>query len=274
MVLYLSGNNALPLCLLGCVPGVYVVLHSHEVHQFPTNMFLTAVSRFLARQADRIIAVSDFHRASLSEDWKIPRVEKIYNAVTPGAALPQPMRNGRLAQINFIYVGGATAQKGIGVVEKFARLLASRGRHKMTLCLSRAGAMQSGLVAELEANPRVSVIYDADDVLGVLRTHDFLIAPSRPVICRETFGRVLVEAAMAGCWPLATAAGAYPELIRELGVGDVVSAGPDDDALAEQFLYIAESRCGSVGSKVPNLSPFDYSSFKGQLLNVALPPEI
>lgn len=92
-------------------------------------------------------------------------------------------------------VVGASAPDRQSTYERLVRLAAARAPRRVDV---------------LERTPRITDYYDASDVVVNLSIH-------------EAWGRTIVEGMAHGCWPIALKGGAPGELVRDLGVGTLIS---------------------------------------------------
>jgi glycosyltransferase involved in cell wall biosynthesis len=265
--LYVAGRYGLPLCVLAMLPRVRVIYHSHELPRPIGGMLIALVERGLSNCADVVIAVSQFHSKALKARLGIREPRVVYNCAARLPAFPFRFPLKAHKGIRLVYAGAAIKKKGIEVIASFCDML-PRGRgHGVVLCLSTAGAVCQSSLSRIAATGVAEIRFDVQDVRSVLLKADFLLAPSSPVTCEETFGRVLVEAASAGCWPIATRAGAYPEILGRMGVGDLVEFSDSSEELARRLWRAVVKRMNiNVGVNVADIDDFTEPSFEASFL--------
>jgi glycosyltransferase involved in cell wall biosynthesis len=138
-----------------------------------------------------------------------------------------------------LYAGRLTPSKGVDVLlTAWDRYTAANPMGRLRLVIAGSGPLEECVAAW--ASSRTSV-----EITGLLSRHECatLTASARAVIVPSTweegFGLIAVEAMAAGVPPVASARGAFPELI-EHGVDGVLFDARDADGLARIFAEIDE----------------------------------
>ncbi|MFO8030431.1 MAG: glycosyltransferase family 4 protein, partial [Cyclonatronaceae bacterium] len=220
--------------------------------------------KIMARTADAFICNSQFLRdrlepllAGANAPAPSPRIEVIYNGIDePGVAgmgknasemaaqettAPKrytPKRNSQ--DIRIVMAGG------ISKVKNFEDAIAATGRMKemgYPVRLEIFGEGSASYVKKLEKEIINSGMEDQIEMMGyredmgaVFSQSDLLLITSR----METFGRVAVEAMLAGCPVISSDAGALPEIVRDGETGLMYPTG-DVDQLVQQICRLLES---------------------------------
>lgn len=103
-----------------------------------------------------------------------------------------------------------------------------------------------------------------EQVLEELARAKMLVMPSE---CWETFGLVVVEAAMCGTPAVVSDLGALPGIVKRLRVGKVVKAG-DAEALAKSVFGYLSSECLSEGEWKFNVAEFCEEGNYSELISI------
>jgi glycosyltransferase involved in cell wall biosynthesis len=221
--------TGLSAALLTRAPLV-VTAHGRDVRNIGAYPGIRAATRFVARRAAALIAVSDYLRREL--ELKVPEARGKTHVVNSGVDLdlwtrPVPgTGQGRDGPV-FICVGSLTERKNVvRLVDAFERF--GRGR----LVFVGDGPLRG----ELEGRPGVEVVgrVPHDEVPRYVAAADVLCQPS----LIEPFGQALLEAMAAGRSVVATRIGGPPEFVPpEAGV---LVDPLDTNALAEGLRRAAE----------------------------------
>ena len=245
---------SLPLAALSLFPNVKTILHLHELGT--GRGWLDRILLRLATFADAIVCVSRFHEQELKK--LLPRgarkkLRVVENCVPDVVDSMLPFKR---RDIPLIYVGGATRRKGIRVIAEVARRLEPCHSLRWQLCLSSAGQIDSESVDVLSRLQTVEIAWDARDVLSYLRRARVAVVPTVPELCSETFGLVLVEAAMCGCQVVASDSGAYQDTLTALRTGILVP-GRSEQELAQALCETLPRLCREAVEPPPvNIVPF------------------
>jgi glycosyltransferase involved in cell wall biosynthesis len=226
VVVYGSTVFALPLAVLSLLPKVKTIIHLHETGT--GRNFLDSLLFRFATLADAIVCVSHFHETEVRKRLSPSAQKKIHRIYNCGSvSIVADLRANRY--ISFIYVGGATRRKGIRVIANVARKLASHHDLRWQLCLSSAGRVDWHAIDALSELSAVHLEWDVRDVSSYLRHAQVAVFPTVPALCEETFGLVLIEAALCGCDIVASRSGAYTEILGALKVGTTIPGSTEND---------------------------------------------
>lgn len=147
-----------------------------------------------------------------------------------------------------VYAGRLDEAKGIRVLmNAWDRYRASAAEPGLRLVVAGAGPLQEDVASW--ASARASVVLaghlDSDSLAGLMSRARAVVLPS---VCEETFGLVAVEAMALGVPPIATAHGAFTEIITA-GVDGVLTkpGDPADLALAIVSVERESSRFEEYG---------------------------
>jgi glycosyltransferase involved in cell wall biosynthesis len=208
-----------------------VTAHGQDVRNVGALPGVRAATRFVARRARAIVAVSDYLRREL--EAKVPEARGKTEVVDSGVDLerfrPQPAPGGPTA---YLCLGGLTERKN---VVRLARAFRSLEQEGATLTFVGDGPLRS----ELEGLPGVHVAGPA--------THDQIpqrIAAAH-VVCQpslvEPFGQALLEAMACARSVVATRVGGPPEFVPpEAGV---LVDPTDEDELARALVRAVALPC-------------------------------
>jgi glycosyltransferase involved in cell wall biosynthesis len=189
-----------------------VTAHGRDVRNIGAYPGIRAATRYVARRASSLIAVSEYLRGEL--ELKIPEARGKTHVVNCGVDLerfgtrPVPgTGHGRDGPV-FVCVGSLTERKNVlRLVDAFERF--GRGR----LVFVGDGPLRQ----QVEGRPGVEVVgrVPHDDVPGYVAAADVLAQPSLV----EPFGQAVLEAMAAGRSVIATKIGGPPEFVPpEAGV--------------------------------------------------------
>jgi glycosyltransferase involved in cell wall biosynthesis len=174
------------------------------------------------RGVDLFIAPSEFVRATLVA-WGIPgrRIVKIGHFL-PGGWFEEP-RIGTDGY--FLFAGYLSRAKGIFTLVKAARQLP-----RTSFVVAGRGPDRARLEAEIGrlglANVRLVGFQDRRGLAALIAGSRAVVFPSE---CPETFGLGILESFALGKPVVASALGAYPELVREGETGALFGAGDAED---------------------------------------------
>lgn len=220
--------------------------------------------RIMARTADAFICNSQFLRdrlepllADATDPAPSPRIEVIYNGIDdPGVTgmgeydsvvsvrettEPKRLIPKRNSQDIRIAMAG-----GISEVKNFEEAIAAMVRmkemgYRVRLEIYGEGSAYYRKKLEKEMSKsgvedRIALMGYREDMGAVFSESDLLLITSR----METFGRVAVEAMLAGCPVISSDAGALPEVVRDGKTGLLYPTG-DVDQLVQQLSRLLES---------------------------------
>jgi L-malate glycosyltransferase len=223
-----------------------------------TPMLVQLHGRYLPRSryvlglhlADRIVGVTQAMLNPLEADGvEAARLGVVYNGFDPGAVLAGSAA-GLRAELGIpadavvgAIAGGLLPLKGHDLLFAAMRQLGPLPRSFHVIVMGE-GRERDRLEA-LAAGLPVHFLGQRADVGAVLRdAADFLIAPSR----HEGFGRVIIEAAIAGLPAVGARVGGIPEAIEDESTGVLVAAeSPSEIATAVTRLVSDEALRHSLG---------------------------
>ena len=207
-----------------------VTAHGRDVRNIGAYPGIRAATRFVARRASALIAVSDYLRREL--ELKIPEARGKTQVVNSGVDLERfrVSDTGQASKTNgpvFVCVGSLTERKNVvRLADGFARL--GRGQ----LVFVGDGPLRD----RLEGRPGVEIVgrVPHDEVPRHIAAADVLAQPSLV----EPFGQALLEAMAMGRSVVATRVGGPPEFVPP-DAGVLVDP-LDVDALADGLRRAAE----------------------------------
>ena len=222
--------TGLSAALFGRAPLV-ATAHGRDVRNIGAYPGIRAATRFVARRASSLIAVSDYLRREL--ELKIPEARGKTHVVNSGVDLerfgtrPVPgTGQGRNGPV-FVCVGTLTERKNVvRLADAFGEIGSGR------LVFVGDGPLRS----ELEGRPGVEVVGRVlhDEVPNYVAAADVLCQPSLV----EPFGQALLEAMATGRSVVATKIGGPPEFVPpEAGI---LVDPMDTEALADGLRRAAE----------------------------------
>jgi glycosyltransferase involved in cell wall biosynthesis len=240
-------SNGLKAAKFGCaVAGALFVpaVWHKRIHVEKAARSSTArLWRFYARRHDLLLAVSSAVGRDLKRIGVAPqKVRVLHNFVEPAALVKaRPLsaarrkKAGLPAGVPLVGMVGARRQhKGVDLFIQAARLLGNRGglwsrAHFVLLGGVASGeeayeASLLGMQRDFPWPKRLHVLGEQDPAGPWLKSFKLLVCPSR----REGFGRVAVEAMLAGCPVVA----AYPEAAEVIQHGKTGWLAPPNDAAA------------------------------------------
>ncbi|MFF8383431.1 glycosyltransferase [Streptomyces kanasensis] len=161
------------------------------------------------------------------------KIGRIPNPVSFDAPRAEPVKDLR----NWLYLGGILESKGCRwLVEAFAQCHAEDPT--LTLTMVGEGALRRPLterVAELGLSDVVKLpgSIPHDEALGLMRSHDLLVHPSR----YETFGMTIVEGVAAGMPLLVTRCGGPEKTLAgiEDAAGELIDVEENAESISEGF---------------------------------------
>ena len=165
------------------------------------------------------MAVEQFLVGGLQTPAK--KIRKIYNGLDDYVVKNHPKDK------TFGFVGTLNELKGVSILIESVRILAKRYPN-LRLEIIGDGPLRDRLEKEAKDLPNIEFIGRVDEILPYLERWNFLVAPS----LSESFGQVVVEAAIARLPVIASAAGGLKEVVIDGKTGILVERG-DVDSLAE-----------------------------------------
>ncbi len=237
--------------------GAPLVWHLREI--LPAGARRRWFARRLARDADRIVAVSDAVAAWLRHEGLGDRVEVVYNGVRPAGQLPTQ----RQARIDLelpedgclvALLSQIIAHKGTVELLRSARLALSRQPDlRFLIAGSGGGSYLRKVEAEIRGGPwseRIHLLPPQPGAGRLLAAADVVVMTT---LSPDPLPRVVLEA-MAACRPVvAFAGGGVPEMVLDGETGYLVRTG-DLHGLSERLVQLAgdselRQRLGAAGRK-------------------------
>jgi glycosyltransferase involved in cell wall biosynthesis len=202
------------------------------------------LDRRLAARADRIVIMSERHRAAWAR--QAAKVRVIHNAVIPlASAGPSDWATPAGARPVFGVVGRLSLEKGVDVFLHACDALRRRGRTFSALVVGDGPELERllALRSELGLSDVVTFQPSTPAVRSVYAAVNALVIPSRS----EGLPNVLLEALAEDLPVVATAVGGVPEVLRDPMAGLVVPP-EDPGALADAMLRVIDV-AGAPGAR-------------------------
>ena len=230
-------SHVLPLALgLKSVVTIHDVGHRHEPRAYSraARWYLEATTRYAARRANRLIAVSQSTADDLTRFYGVPggRIAVVHSGVDARMRPQDPSRVAEVLQrlkiggAYFLYVGRNHPRKNLTMLR---RAFDEARRRGLDAELILAGP---GHDAASAGSARVLPYVPADDLPALYAGAIALTLPSR----FEGFGFPAVEAMACGTAVIASTAGALPEIVGTAGI----LLSPDDaGAWSQAMLELA-----------------------------------
>jgi glycosyltransferase involved in cell wall biosynthesis len=230
-------SHVLPIALgLKSVVTIHDVGHRREPQSYTRSArwYLEATTRYTARRASRLIAVSQSTADDLARFYGVPggRISVVHSGVDPRMRPQDPSRVDEvLARLEiggayFLYVGRNHPRKNLGMLRRAFDEARRRGlQAELVLAGPGHGNASAGAVHTLPYVP-------PDDLPALYAGAIALTLPSR----FEGFGFPALEAMRCGTAVIASTAGALPEIIGTAGI----LLNPDDaGAWSQAILELA-----------------------------------
>ena len=230
-------SHVLPLALgLKSVVTIHDVGHRHDPRSYSraARWYLEATTRYAARHANRLIAVSQSTADDLTRFYGVPggRIAVVHSGID---ARMRPQDPSRVAELlprleiggaYFLYVGRNHPRKNLTML---CRAFDEARRRGLEAELILAGP---GHDARSRSNVRVLPYVPADDLPALYAGAIAVTLPSR----FEGFGFPALEAMACGTAVIASSAGALPEIVGTAGI----LLSPDDaGAWSQAMLELA-----------------------------------
>jgi len=187
------------------------------------------LKRAMLRQADAAVTVSDkMRRIYVSRGLDPRRANVIYNPL-PKALAQRPALQDRDAGLRIVYAGKLSWGKGPHLlIEALPPLARAFPGSPISLTLAGQGPLQGDLeqrARELHVDELICFKGQVprDELDALFAQADVVVMPS---IVQEAFGRVALEALMAGTPAVVTSRGGLPEIVEDGITGYVVSPDP------------------------------------------------
>lgn len=145
--------------------------------------------------------------------------------------VPDPGRHDVAREHKIVFLGRLTDTKGLPILmEAWDRYLQEAPFGTLRLAVAGAGPLERDLEAWSAGRPSVDLVgpLDRRAAADLVASALAVVAPS---LWEETFGLVALEAMAAGVAPVASARGAFPELIRHGENGLLFDPGAPGDLL-------------------------------------------
>lgn len=231
-------SHVLPVALgLRSVVTIHDLGHRHEPRSYSraSRLYLEATTRYAARHANRLIAVSQSTADDLTRFYGVPggRIAVVHSGLDPQmrpqdlSAVADVTRRLKLADPYFLYVGRNHPRKNLGMLRRAFDEARRRGL-EAGLVLAGPGHDAEPRGTHVTALPYVS----HDDLPALYAGAIALTLPSR----FEGFGFPAIEAMGCGTAVVASTAGALPEVVGAAGI----LLSPDDaGAWSQAMLELA-----------------------------------
>lgn len=177
-------------------------------------------------------AVAAFVRQGIAPSKRIVRV---YDCIeTERLAATRRLREARDAGRRFCFVGRLEPEKGTETLAKAVKIAAGALGGGFGLDVVGEGSQRKRLESEIGDIPGVKFHGLQNDPMSACIGADFILCPSM----HEGFGMALVEGAISGMFPIATACAGPEELIKTIGFG-MVTPLDDPQAFAEAIVHVS-----------------------------------
>ncbi|MEE4272568.1 MAG: glycosyltransferase family 4 protein [Thermoanaerobaculales bacterium] len=237
--------------------GLPVVWHVREI--VPPGSRRRFFARRLARDARRIVAVSEAVAAWIRDEGLGDRVEVVHN----GVAVPEGSRAGSAVRAELGlpaddvlagFLGGAAEHKGVGrFVDAAERAMERSSRLHAVIAVYGPESDVAALRSRVAGSPhsgRFSLLPPVNDVFDLLSALDIVAFSS---IWPDSLPRVIMEAMAAARPVVAFCTGGVAEMVDDGATGYVVDPG-DTAALGDRLVRLAADgelrrRMGSSGRR-------------------------
>jgi len=230
-------SHVLPFGLgLKSVVTIHDIGHRREPHAYSrtARWYLEATTRYAARRANRLIAVSKSTADDLVRFYHVPggRISMVHSGVDPRmqpqdpARVDEVLRGLGIGGAYFLYVGRNHPRKNLGMLRRAFDEARRRGL-EAELVLAGPGHVEASAGAV-----RMLAYVPPDDLPALYAGAIALTIPSR----FEGFGFPALEAMRCGTAVIGSTAGALPEIIGTAGI----LLSPDDaGAWSQAMLELA-----------------------------------
>lgn len=222
------------------VAGGYDVAFAPEINygQYTQGLQKRMYSDFVLKNADIILAVSEFTKSELLSRQRPKRVEIVYNGIDTDKFKPEGKKE-ELVMTVASGLGNVIKLKGIDSFLKAANYLPDKKFLILGLSDHDKETIHSqNSIGNLEIHGRVS----HKELIGYYQRAKVYSQLSY----RESFGIALAEAMACGCIPVVTARGAMPEVVGDTGY--YVPYG-DEKATADGIRDALKSDIGALARK-------------------------
>jgi glycosyltransferase involved in cell wall biosynthesis len=231
-------GHVLPVALgLRSVVTIHDLGHRHEPRSYSrtARWYLEMTTRYAARHANRLIAVSQSTADDLARFYGVPggRIAVVHSGLDPrmrpqnASTVADVLRRHKIADPYFLYVGRNHPRKNLGMLRRAFDDARRRGL-EARLVLAGPGQDAQPRASDVTTLPYVS----AEDLPALYAGAIALTLPSR----FEGFGFPALEAMGCGTAVVASTAGALPEVVGPAGI----LLSPDDaGAWSQAMLELA-----------------------------------
>ena len=205
-------------------PRVLSSLHRTDLHQFCIKMYVRALIGVAARQARRVITVSQASRQDLIERYHIIPEKILVVPQAPGVAFKphEPSQARQIVASEFgireeylLALGSADPRKNVtAVIQVYADLpSALREKYRLVLVLAHATLRERirSLIAVKGLVDRVTVLVNPPELVGLYNAATVFVFPS----LYEGFGMPVLEAMACGTPVVASNCSSIPEVVGE-----------------------------------------------------------
>lgn len=216
-----AGGSPLPAVLNGCYRGSPLATLPVAVSLVANRTrWWTGVTRFLCLSASQ--------RNLLVQSGMPAERMAVHHNIVPD---PGVRRSGSAEHV--LYLGRMTEEKGLRTLMAAWERLAQRGGATLPLALAGAGPMEAEVTAWAQGRPdaRYLGLQSRAQCAALLASAAAVVVPS---VWLEAFGLVVVEAMAAGVPVIASAHGAFVELVDD-GVTGLLHRPADAGSLAERL---------------------------------------
>lgn len=198
------------------------------------NGLFRIYSRYFTKYIDIITSPSEFTLSKFREKYYFKKSKTIVipNAVQLDIEITKRLIAEKKSTIQhekktFLFVGSIIDKKGIfHLIESFCRQF--KHDRNISLHIAGEGAEVPRLLNKIEGHS--NIVYHGSlekrKLEGLYQNSDFLVVPS---MWEEPFGRVIIEAAANALPVIVSNQGGMPEIVRELGCGEIFSIDKDEN---------------------------------------------
>lgn len=185
---------------------------------FYKNLVLRTISRLSAKNADKVITISNFSKSQIIDKLKIPE-DKVF--VTPLA--PQPRINqkhinpdaiGNIYHLKYPYIvafGGGSAHKNICQLIRAFAIISNEYIHNLVLIghiHPEVNSLINSLSSDIQQRIIITGYVQSEHIIPLIRDAQVFVLPS----LYEGFGIPLLEAQQAGVAVACSSAASLPEV--------------------------------------------------------------
>jgi|Deesub1362A_J573_1020465.scaffolds.fasta_scaffold00023_15 N-acetyl-alpha-D-glucosaminyl L-malate synthase BshA len=207
-----------------------LTIHGSDILVLKKNPFTKAFVKYVLKNSDKIIAVSEYLRKEAIEmGVNEDKIIVVYGGI------PRAIRRKNVEPEDSIcFIGSLVKQKGVDILINAVRKV-KKSRPNVKLYIVGDGKERKKLEALSKYDPDIYFTGEVGDLSEVLSKCKVMVLPSR----EEGFGLVLLEAMVAGVPVVATNVGGIPEIIED-GVNGLLVESEDPDGLARAILKVLD----------------------------------